>query len=100
MSKGSHKAESLAHTSVGQRPTYGVRHTIKAESLAHWALRLCARLSALKPFSVSLRRALPYASMCKGFALETAFFASSRRALPYASMCKGFALIESQIMTE
>jgi hypothetical protein len=69
MSKVNHKAEGLTHTSVGQRPTYRLLYKNKAVSLAHYALCLCARLTALKFFSISLRRALPYASMCKGFAL-------------------------------
>ena len=37
-----------AHTSVGQRPTFGQRRAIKAVSLEHSHLRfLCARLTAL-----------------------------------------------------
>ena len=47
------KAEGLAHTSVGQRPTYRQCNVIKAEGLAHYAARRdavalpCARLTAL-----------------------------------------------------
>jgi len=47
------KAESLIHTSVGQRPTFWQRNVIKAVSLAHDAARRdavalpCSRLTAL-----------------------------------------------------
>ena len=53
----------------GQRPMYLVRHKTKAVSFVHFGTYLCARLTALKLFRIPLRRALPYASMCKGFAL-------------------------------
>ena len=41
------KAESLIHTSVGQRPTFGRHNQVKAVSLAHCGCCLCARLTAL-----------------------------------------------------
>jgi len=65
------KAESLTYTSVGHRPTYGAQRKIKAESLAPFWMGPCARLTALKFLIVPLRRAMPYASMCKGFALNS-----------------------------
>jgi len=94
------KAESLIHTSVGQRPTYRRTTYLRLKALnifgrlAIGCSMVCKAFS-LDDFCASLRRALPYASMscpfravvvvCKAFSLDD-FFVSLRRALPYASM--------------
>jgi len=74
--RGSIKAESLSHTSVGQgtesrRPTSrGVKNSrLKALRITGLIMR---KGFALESFSIPLRRALPYASMRKGFALGEA----------------------------
>jgi len=65
------KAESPAHISVGQRPTFGMCHAIKAVSLAHDGRFFMCKAFSLDTSFPLLRRALPYANMCKGFALKS-----------------------------
>jgi hypothetical protein len=64
------KGEALTHISVGQRPTYGTHHTIKAVSLAHYRTLFIRKAYSLDNLSASLRRALPYANMRKAFSLS------------------------------
>jgi len=86
----SHKAESLPHTSVGQRPTYKriMYLRLKALNILDWVTiryTIMCKAFSLDAFFASLRRALPYANMSCPF---RAFVA-----LPYASRCRGFVLI-------
>ena len=68
------RAESPLHTSVGQRPT-----------------KPCTEASRLKALHITA-----YLTMCKAYSLDVVVSpirrAAGLRPLPYASMCKGFAL--------
>ena len=70
------KAESLIHTSVGQG-TESRRPTKRG-----------TKISRLKALHIA---ASPSPMMCKAYSLDSAV-CPVRRAMPYASMCKGFAL--------
>ena len=57
-----HCPERASHISIGQRPMCWARNKIKAESLAHLMVCICARLSALKNLMlchVGLRDSVP-----------------------------------------
>ena len=70
---GTKKAESLSHTSVGQgtesrRPTKQGREKSRLKAL-HIRKPMMCKAYSLDGMVRTIRRALPYASMCKGFAL-------------------------------
>ena len=62
-----HKANGLAHTRVGQRPTSAADNVCRLKAYhPSGDARPTALISMCAPF----RRALPYASMCKAFSLD------------------------------
>jgi len=63
------KAESLLHTSVGQRPTFARKNGFKAVSLAHHGGSSIRKAFSLDFTVRPTRRALPYAIIRKGFTL-------------------------------
>ena len=65
-----HQGEALIHTSVGHRPTIGCDMIFKAVGLVHfWVSFFMCKAFSLDYFFSLLRRALPYAGMCKTFGL-------------------------------
>jgi len=69
------RAESPIGISVGRSPTEWDTQLFKAESLAHYKPQpIMCKAYSLDCFKRPTRRALPYANMCKGFALKKSCF--------------------------
>ena len=82
------KAESLIHISIGQRPTKQGKKQARLKALHITACSIMCKAFSLDVLVRSIRRALPYANMYKGFALKPDLFFFTLFLVTFMSGCK------------